>query len=174
MILALDLGTHTGIARGRPGAPPNEIALSTLDMPGGGGDDVGTFAAVFMQQMKAEIEREPLDLVIFEAPYINRGAARPNVIRRTYGMPFIVEGMAHRRGIQCAEVAVATLKKEFAGHGHAEKSDMIAMAHRRGFRALDEHQADAAAAWYHAVAVLHPEHLQQYDPDFARFMERGE
>lgn len=172
-ILALDLGTKTGVARGAPGCAASEVCFETWHMPAGGADDVGAFMSAFMQHMKDALTG--VSLVIFEAPYIATGKGksfRPNVIRRLYGMPAVVEGFAYKRAVECFEVAITTLKKEFAGKGNAEKPDMILAAHRRGFRVNNEHEADAAACWYHVIGKRYRALLEQYDPDFRTFIPR--
>lgn len=167
MVLALDLGTRTGVARGRIGEPPASVAFSTWHMPSGGADKVGEFAAAFMAQIKQGVA--DVDVVVFEAPIMVGGGKkkfRPDVVRRFYGMAFVIEGVCNIRDLPCAEVSIGALKKQFAGHGRAEKSEMILAARRRGFQVSNEHEADAAACWYAAVSELQPKSLHLYDPDF--------
>lgn len=137
-------------------------------MPSGGGRDVGPFAASFMAQFKAALDG--VDVVNFEQPFIGgNGKARPDVVRRFYGMAFIIEGVCELRGIPCAETNIASLKKEFAGSGKADKPQMILAARRRGFLVTNEHEADAAACWLEVVAKLARKHVDKYDPDFRTF-----
>jgi len=165
LILALDLGTNTGVARGRAGAPPSEIDCSTWQMPSGGGRNVGAFAAKFMTSFKAAMDG--VDIVIFEQPFIGgSGKARPDVVRRFYGMAFAIEGVCSLRGVACVEANIASLKKEFAGLAKAQKEDMILASRRRGFKSTNEHEADACACWLSVVQQVAPRTLHLYDPQF--------
>lgn len=74
------------------------------------------------------------------------------------------DGMLGQLEIFCFENSIAligipngTLKKDFAGHGHAKKPDMCAVAHRMGWKHgelgtdLDHDECDACACivvWY--------------------------
>lgn len=182
-ILALDLGSSTGVARGEPGTLPADLELSTWEMPRGGGENVGPFAASFMTQFKAALV--DVSLVIFEAPIMvipqteptennpfpkQRQQFRPDVVRRFYGMAFLIEGVCALRQIPCFEANIGSLKKGFAGHGKADKDAMILAAHQRGFKPKNEHEADAAACWWHVIALRFPKFLELYDPDFRTFM----
>lgn len=170
-ILALDLGTHTGVAYGPAGSRPT---LETWDMPAGGGKDVGPFMGAFIANMEHALEG--VSLVIFEEPYVavreNPHTKKPYLqldqIRRAYGMCGIVEGMAHARGIQCAGVVTVTLKKDFTGSGRADKAAMMRMARLLGFEPKNDHEADALAAWVYALRITQPHLAHSYDEIFAR------
>ena len=184
-ILALDLGTQTGVALGDAGAPPAEIVCKTWQMPKGGGSDVGPFAASFMSQLKADLDG--VSIVIFEAPIMHMGSGgidpatgkskrrgfQPDVVRRFYGMAFAIEGVCAIKGIECYEATISSLKKEFAGNGRAEKEDMIISARRRGFPVKNEHEADAVACWYHVIGKRFRPMLDRYDPDFRELFRAG-
>lgn len=179
LILALDLGTATGVARGVAGVPPSDVTFETWEMPRGGGRDVGPFAAVFMSKFKASLVG--VDIVIFEQPFMatykredgRGGGMSPDTVRRFYGMSFLIEGVCSLRGIQCAEVNIKKLKASFGGKGDASKADMILSANRRGFRVSNEHEADAVACWWHVVSLAFPEHLPKYDPIYRGQMGKG-
>jgi len=163
-ILALDLGTYTGVCRGDAGASP---VCETWRLPAGGGRDVGPFMDAFEKMLADALPG--VTVLIFEAPFVGaKMLNNMNVARRLVGLPALCEMLAHRHSIECAEANIMTLKKEFAGSGRAEKSDMIHAAGKRGFRVENEHEADASAVWLHAVALRWPEHASKYDPIFAR------
>ncbi len=168
-ILALDLGTHTGVALGRAGERPT---LTTWEMPSGGGENVGPFIACFMDLLEGALEG--VDLCIFERPFIairQHHSSPPFVQRdqvaRAYGMAGVVEGFCARRSIACYDVVTVTLKKFFAGSGRANKADMLRAAKRRGFKPANDHEADAAACWLYAVAIKHPEEATNFEVLFA-------
>lgn len=167
-ILALDLGTQTGVASGYAGEGPT---LSTWELPAGGGEDVGPFMRDFMGHCEAALEG--VELVIFEAPFIaiRTGRSGPYIQRdqvaRAYGMTGFVEGLCARRLIPVYSVVTVTIKKAFAGSGRADKADMMRAAQRRGFAPANHHEADAAACWLYAVQAKCPEHAHRFDEIFA-------
>lgn len=169
-ILALDLGTRTGVARGSAGCAPSDLTFETWEMPRGGGRDLSGFASVFMTTFKRSLV--DVEIVIFEQPIL-AGIKNADVVRRFYGMAFVIEGVCALRKIPCFEANISALKADFAGTGKASKEQMILSANRRGFRVTDEHQADAAACWLHVVARRFPKELPKYDPDFRAFHRRA-
>lgn len=163
-LLALDLGTHTGVARGRPGEMP---LLQTWEMPSRGGPDVGPFMAAFAALLRHELRG--VSLLAFEAPYVGAQMLKNlHAARRGLGLPALCEMIAHEQGVRCVEAKIMTLKKNFAGHGRAEKWEMIRAARQRGFTPDDDHQADAAAVWWWCVCCEWPEFSVRYDPTFRR------
>lgn len=172
MILGLDFGTHTGAAYGEPGAAPDRIVAETWPLPAGDGADVGAFMHELRRRLDDRLGRG-ITTVVFEAPYVaqhrdHRGhvAYSPNQLRRAFGAAAVCEEVCFARGVRVVEAVTVTLKKEFAGHGRADKADMVPAARRRGFDIANHHEADAVACWLHAVLHLYPQHAALYDPIF--------
>jgi len=164
MILALDLSTWTGVAKGAPGARPD---LSTWKLPKGDGAVVGPLMDAFEQRLVKALDG--VTLLAFEAPFIgSKMKTNAFVARRLYGLPAICEMHAHRRGIDVAEVYPSTLKSKFAGNGKASKDDMIVASERRGFTPGNDHEADASAVWWFVMQNRWPEHAPMFDPIFRR------
>lgn len=166
-LLALDLGTHTGVAYGVPGTPAPRIECETWDLPSGGGADVGPFMAAFEAALADRLMRG-VSTLVFEAPFVGPTMlGNMHTARRLIGLPALCEMLAHQRGIPCFECAIPTVKARFAGHGRADKAMMMREAKRRGFRIANDHEADAVACWWWAVVCQHPEHAHAYDALFA-------
>jgi len=166
MLLALDLGTKTGVAYGEPGVPASLVECETWEMPSGGGVDVGAFMHAFERRIDDRLMRG-ISLLVFEAPFIGpKMQMNMHVARRLIGMPALCEMLAYRRGIPCFECVIPTVKANFAGHGRADKEMMTREAGKRGFRIANDHEADAAACWWWAVVCRRPDLAHVYDPLF--------
>lgn len=89
-------------------------------------------------------------VLAFEGPVMPRGGGgsfqtTEHTMRTLIGLVSVAELVANLRGLRCFEVNVATAKKRLAGHGRAEKSEMLLMATNLGYPCADDHQADACA-----------------------------
>ncbi len=173
-ILGLDFGTKTGAAWGYAGIPPSQVQTETWELPAGGGECVGAFGRELRRLLRDRLVRG-VEAVVFEAPYVATGrdfrgrtVHRPDQLRRAFGCAWECEVTASDHGIAVYEVPPSSLKKSFAGHGRAEKSEMLLAARRRGFTVANDHEADALACWLHGVAHLAPQHACTYDPLFSR------
>lgn len=162
-ILALDLGTKTGVARGVAGQRP---ALETWVMPAGGGAEVGPFMDAFEKRLSASLDG--VSLLVFEAPFVGpKMLANMHVARRLIGLPALCEMVAHRFGVEVAECNIGTVKRDFAGHGRAEKWQMIQAAEARGYTPANDHEADALGCFVYTIACRHRGLAHLYDPIFA-------
>ncbi len=167
MILALDLGTHTGVAYGAVGDAPT---LTTWRMPSGEGADVGRFACVFEQRIRTLVDEIQPSWIGFEAPFLGPVMQdNMDTARRILGLPIIVEMVAHKRGIDCQEYHIGTARKAFTGSGSAKKFRVWQTARARGFAPETEHEADACCVWWnmaHERYGAQGELLSRYDPLF--------
>jgi Holliday junction resolvasome RuvABC endonuclease subunit len=164
MLIALDLGSVTGVCAGEPGARPSCVSWR---LPKGGGAEVGAFAAAFEGYLLAALDNWRPELIAFEAPFLGpKLAGNMDVARRLLGLPMLVELIAHKAGIECVEIGIGTARKALVGVGRAEKSAVITAARRRGFSVQDDHQADACAVWLCAVGMRWPRLIGHYDPLF--------
>lgn len=147
-ILALDLATKTGWCVGEHDAEPNfgTYALPKTD------DDIGRFLVAFEDWLVGMMALEDPELVVFEAP-IFLGGRNSNIMtaRKLMGLANQTEVVCYRRGVTCREGHLQKVKKFFAGHGRAEKADMIAAARRFGFAVTDDNQADSVGLWCFTV-----------------------
>ncbi|MGP9819220.1 hypothetical protein ACTZWW_04325 [Salinarimonas sp. NSM] len=146
-IIALDLAHSTGWASGAPDADPR---FGTLQLPKTG-DEIGRFLALFEDWLLDLITVESPALVVFEAPLLTRGNTTPTVARKLMGLANATEVACYRRDVRCEQANLATVKKAFAGHGRAEKHEMVAAARARGWDVRNDNEADACGLWFCAV-----------------------
>lgn len=142
--LALDLGQHIGWVKGSTVGP---LEHGTIDLPDT--RDLGVWL------MAAMMALPPLmvgaDDIAVEQPFLGDSYFPA---RKLLGLLGAVYACANTRGISgnhVNEIPVPTAKLALAGHGRAEKPQMIAAACEIwGFEEheIDEHQADASAILY--------------------------
>lgn len=173
-IIALDLSSAcTGIAYDGPdGARP---VSSSYRLPrAGAAGDYGLGYAAFRAYLACRVERAKPVLIAFEAPLQVIGAhassRRTNqaTVRILFGLAAITEEVAGAFGIACAEVNIATIKKHFAGHGRADKRDIIARCRQLGWEPRNDNEADAMALWAYAKALREPGWSPRATPLFGR------
>lgn len=147
-ILALDLATNTGWCI----APPTAEAprFGTLTLPSTG-KDIGLFLKKYDEWLNAMLCADDVGLIVFEAPILPRGATNPSTARKLMGLASHTEFVANNRSVMCVEANLMTVKKFFTGHGHADKSSMIATAEANGWAVRNDNEADACAVWAFAV-----------------------
>lgn len=152
MILAFDLATRTtGYCAGTGEVRP-EAGNLKFDQTG---DSLGQLGIAFWSAAGALFDRFKPTLVVYEAPILvikgKMGAGRTDrlpVVRKLYGMGFLLETMCELRGVPIAEVGLHAIKREVTGQSHADKDAMVAVARRCGLTLPDGVGArDAADAW---------------------------
>lgn len=163
MIWALDLATQTGHCLGDGSKDP---ILGGVRMPDTG-EDVGPFLDFFEKWMTRRVNvlldaaaaAGSAPLIGMEAPVLPRGKfniktgryeeAKTTITtqRKLQGLAGIAEMVAYRAKVPIREMANSTIKKELAGHGHAEKSDMMIAAQRMGLKPRTNDEADAFGVW---------------------------
>lgn len=149
MILALDTGTATGVAWGKIGATPK---LATLRLPEGARADVGRFFSDFTDALHAMIVDTKPTLIVFEAPFVGPKLARNmHTARRVIGLPCVVEMLAHRHGVECAEAGIFDVRGFLIGDRRAKKAPVLPAVVARGLMPANDHEADAAAVWFYTA-----------------------
>lgn len=159
-ILTLDMATKLGWAAAAPDAvaawPKGGALFSAGEAPPihfgtkhfKAGDGV---PGQLLEWLEGTLETFPeTRTVVMEAPFYKH----PVPAARLQGMKGVVEAVCARRGLRCFEVAPATLKKHFAGHGRADKDQMMKMARVLGFDPPDDNSADAIALMDYAIAIF--------------------
>jgi crossover junction endodeoxyribonuclease RuvC len=152
LIVALDLATATGWCSGQSDGEPR---YGTLTLPSTG-SDIGRFALAFHEWLDAFLAVERPDTVVFEAPILTGGKTSIDTARKLLGLAYHTELICAMRSIRVREANLMTVKKNFAGHGRADKDTMQHVARKYGWRPTDEHQADALAVWASAVQTMAP------------------
>lgn len=154
MLLGLDIASRlTGWCAGLPSELPT---VGVYEFPAVG-DDLGRLGALFQTYIETTFDRFGPTTVIYEAPILvvkSRGAQRtdkPLVLRKLYGLGFLLETFCQRQGVSCYEVGLHDVKRALTGNAMAPKEDMVAQARKVGLRLPSgpgvEDAADAFGVW---------------------------
>ena len=177
LILALDIATRTGFARGRVGELP---VSGSINFGRDGSSRNRTDAAIFaaaLRWLSQELQPEPRpDLVIMEAmlpPDAARGSTQRAVRDRLAGLQGIVKGVSHLRGIgEIAEATVGNIRGHFIGDRSLKrakaKSTVMERCRALGWECADDNAGDALALWSYACALIDPTWALQVSPLFNR------
>jgi Holliday junction resolvasome RuvABC endonuclease subunit len=140
MLLAFDLGTKCGWARGCAGKMP---LYGTLDL------SPGRFSGGGMRFLRFENELQKLlegvQQVAFEEVRAHRGVDAAHIYG---GLMATLTAQCERWGIPYEGIPVGSWKKVFVGKGNASKTDVVAEAGRRGYVTKTEDEADALGVWH--------------------------
>jgi Holliday junction resolvasome RuvABC endonuclease subunit len=114
------------------------------------GNRLGPTYLRYSKWLGAMIADHEVEVIYFEAPLPQKDRRREhaNTALLQLGMTAVTELVAEIRGLgpHLFAVDVQTLKKFWAGHGRAEKADMIRMVELTcGFRPATSDEADAVA-----------------------------
>jgi hypothetical protein len=135
-ILALDLGTKTGWALYSEG----EVISSTFDMVPRNGEGVGIrflrFRREFLNNFKNVRE------VYFEEVRRHEGTHAAHIYG---GLWATLCAWCEENTIPYHGLEVAQIKKHVTGKGNANKAQMVAAMRERGYKPIDDNEADALA-----------------------------
>lgn len=153
-LLALDLATVSGFAFWRPGM---ERPLSgTLRMPKTG-EDVGWFVEDYHGKLCDLLTVHQPELIIFEAPLL-RATTSIDTARKLMGLALMTEFVCRQRRLKYREANNASIRKHFIGCGRGDRKTLKAMTIKacqdRGWRPVDDNEADALALADYACHVL--------------------
>jgi crossover junction endodeoxyribonuclease RuvC len=172
-ILALDIATRSGWARGIVGATP--IAGSVCFAKHDDSSDNAIFAnalAWISELLKPEPRPQRLVIEAMLSPLAMKGETSRAVRDRLAGLHGIVRAVAYLRGIyDIRTVAVADVRWHFIGANPRRaraKHDTLEVCRRLGWLAEDDNAADALALWSHACACLAPVTALKVSPLFHR------
>ncbi|MGV2894184.1 hypothetical protein ACNPPY_00180 [Achromobacter sp. AGC78] len=149
-ILALDLGTKTGFAlRRRDGSTRHGTEVFTPRKSWSEGQKWARYRA----WLAGIINDEKIHRVVYEQVIRHEVKGRPLWdAAHAYGaFEAITHMVCDGFNIQAHGVNLATVKKSFTGSGRAKKEDMISQAEVRGFKVVDDNNADALAILHWAV-----------------------
>lgn len=171
-ILALDIATVCGFARGRVGEMPTAGSICF-------GKDcsenvVFAKAIGWFSNFLAPLPRP--DVLILEAMLPGGAVKDATNIKtrdRLAGLHAIVRGVAHIRGIyDISVVDVGVVRTHFIGtrslKRDAAKREVLEKCRRLGFPAADHNAGDALACWHFACSLIKPELALQTSPLFYR------
>ncbi|TRM53292.1 crossover junction endodeoxyribonuclease RuvC [Achromobacter sp. LC458] len=150
-ILALDLGTKTGYAlRRRDGSTRHGTEVFTPRKSWSEGQKWARYRA----WLAGVINDEKVHRVVYEQVIRHEVKGRPVWdAAHAYGaFEAITHMVCDGFNIQAHGVNLSTVKKSFTGSGRAKKEDMMLQAKVRGFKVVDDNNADALAILHWAVA----------------------
>jgi hypothetical protein len=168
-ILALDLATTTGYARGKIGETP---VCGSITFEGKGLTDAVFCAALnWLGDLVAD---NPPDLLIVEAllpPDAMRGSTSRQVRDRLCGLNAIARAVGHRRGVgEISEASVQQVRAHFIGARHlqrkAAKAAVVSRCKSLGWDVANDNEADACALWSYACALIDPKQALAVVPLF--------
>jgi crossover junction endodeoxyribonuclease RuvC len=173
LILALDIATVCGFARGRVGEAPVGGSVR-FGKPNASNNAVFGHALSWIAK---ELEPQPRPtILIIESmlsPEARIGHTSADVRDRLAGLHGIVRAVAHLRGIyDISEAGVGQVRAHFIGHSNLKrpeaKRQVILRCAQLGWQASDDNAGDALALWSYAVGVIDPQWALQLSPLFNR------
>lgn len=158
IILAFDLATRSGWCIGKPGQKVPRFG--SLRFASQGASHQAVFAGAltwFSDFLKAE---QP-DRIVYEAPMRFRaGRSRAGNDEVAYGLPAILQAVAHLRGIYDIRYAeVSKVRHHFLGHNPKRaiaKPATVRRCQQLGWNVPDDNAGDACAIWMYACAFVDP------------------
>ena len=170
-VLALDLATTTGIARGKVGADP--IADTITFAKHAGAHDSAVFAKALSWASAYLKDRAP-DLIFIEAmlpPDAMKGRTSRAVRDRLAGLHAVIRGVAHLRGCYRIEtVTVGDVRAHFIGERKLKRNEAKAAVFERcqrlGWKCENENESDALALWSYGCAQVDPATALKVSPLF--------
>ena len=172
-ILALDIATKTGWARGRVG----EIPQSGSVRFGGLHDSPHEIFAQALAWISNFLEPKPRpDVLMIEAllpPDAMKGKTSKAVRDRLSGLHGIMKAVASLRGIgEIAEVSVGDVRAHFifdrTARREIAKRETLLQCKALDWPAEDDNAADACAIWSYACALIDPKSALRVVPLFHR------
>jgi len=173
-VLALDVATVTGFARGTVGEAPRTVGSIRFGRPTASNNAVFAHA---LQWMAAMLEPKPRpDILILEA-MLPAGAAIGATNRETRdrlaGLHGIIRAVAHCRGIyEISEASVGDVRAHFIGDRmlkrHVAKREVMFRCRQLGWPVEDDNAGDALALWSYACAIVDPQLAVRPVPMFNR------
>lgn len=172
-ILALDIATTTGYARGIAGETPIASSIR-FGKPGGDPDLVFRDAILWISGYLKDDPRP--DTIIIEA-LLPAGAMQGETTRQTRdrlaGLHACMRGTAKGRGIkEIAAVSVGDVRAHFIGDrtcpSARAKTEVMRRCRALGWEFCDDNAADALAVWSFGCALVIPEWALKVSPLFNR------
>lgn len=144
-VLALDLGTKTGWARGRPGERPHQWLHGLLNLTPRRFDGGGMRFVRFEQQLGRLLPG--IDMVVYEEVRRHRGVDAAHIYG---GLQGVMTKECERLAVPYEGVPVGTWKRDVTGKGNTSKADTIHFVHWKysvDVRTSDEADAICMLAW---------------------------
>jgi hypothetical protein len=172
VILALDLATRCGWAKGRVGDDPP--TFGSIRFGAAGASDAAVFAHC-LRWLSAELEPQPRpDILMIESmlpPEAKVGNTTGAVRDRLAGLHGIVRAVAHLRGIHdIGETSVQSVRAHFISNGKlkrdAAKAEVVRVCRALDWNVDNDNEGDACALWSYAVSLIDPSQTVKLSPLF--------
>jgi hypothetical protein len=111
----------------------------------------------FQGWLTKRIEAMEGPVIVFETPWVN-GRTHQKTARLLLGMAAVTELTAHQLECRCMEATTTVVFQHFTGIANAKRREKkkltIAACEARGFRPMDDNEADAIALLDYAAHCL--------------------
>jgi len=170
-ILALDLATRTGWARGAPGQRPVSGSVQ-FGKPEASNNAVFAHALTWTSTFLESKPRPTVIIIEGLLPYYaKQGETSQRTRDRLSGLHAIVRAAAHLHGIyEISTAGAQQVRRHFIGDGSlqrdAAKRAVIHRCNKLGWNPVDDNAADALALWSFACGLLDPEWSLKLSPLF--------
>ncbi|RRY08851.1 hypothetical protein [Brucella anthropi] len=160
-ILALDIATNLGWCEGEPGSEPR---FGNVRLAPDGSSQAAVFGGM-IGFIGTRLQAFKPRTIVFEAPELFRlrsGRATRETIEVLFGLPAVMQGVAHRMGVYDVQEATTNdVRGYFIGQRNLKrevaKREVVAECHRRGWDVKNDDEGDACAIWSYMCAVKVPE-----------------
>jgi len=182
-ILAIDLATKTGWARGYSSDDAPEFGTVNFGSKGKGGRMPGTGDAVFataLDWMATMLDPVP-DILIVESllpPEAMKDKTSRQVRDRLAGLHGVIRAVAKRAGVgEITEVSVGDTRAHFIGtrtlRRDDAKRDVMDRCLSLGWHVNNDNEGDACAIWSFAVSLIDPNQSLRVSPLFNKQLRVG-
>ena len=178
-ILAIDLATRTGWARGHVGAHPRWGSVKF----GTSTDHNNEIFAQCMRWITQVLQAQKPDVLILEALLPPIAMSKVNAtsaaaLGRLSGLNAIVRATAHNMGVgEIAEASVGDIRAHFIGTRRMVRFDakraVMDRCKRLGWNVEDDNEADSLALWHYACSLIDPKLALNVTPLFGRTIRYG-
>jgi hypothetical protein len=170
-ILAIDVATQTGWARGCVGSDPIFGTISFGKLKGG---DPNEIFATALDWMLGYLVPPIPDEVILEAmlpPTVKQGETNRGTRDRLAGLHGVIRAVAFNRGVRkITDASTSKVRDHFIGQsGLARKQAKAAVKDRcraLGWNVANDDEGDACALWHYACALIDPTQALRVTPLF--------
>lgn len=159
-VLALDLARCYGWCEGEPGAEPR-FGSAVFAKQGATQEEIFSGA---IREIGSRLAAFPPRVLVYEEPELFRlrdGKATKATIEVLFGLPAVVQGIAHRFGVPIIrKAATGDVRKFFIGKRQLPRAQakiaVVKECRARGWEVRNDDEADACAIWSFTCAALEP------------------
>lgn len=164
-LLCLDLASRLGWSCGTLLAQP--VSHGVMQLPKTG-EDIGRFLTAFRDWLGHAVEELAPTEILFESPILPNTTGLA-VLRKLYGLAGVAEMVALDYSIPIREANLNDIRKHFIGTARAPKQiklkelrrrwlkdETVEQCHKRGFRVVDDNDADSLALLSYALCLKQP------------------